>query len=330
MHLKTFTAESLPEAMRHVREHLGDEAVILSTQNDPDHGGVRVTAALEEDSEPLGAFDGEDGLAAFNLITEALDYHRVPTALMDSLLTAAGQFAGETPSEALARAIETELAFAPLPRKPGGRPLMLMGPPGAGKTATAAKLAAKIRILGGKATLVTLDAGKAGSLAQITAFAEALGANLREARDRGSLQKAIKACGEDHFVVIDTVGSVPYDPEALRELGEWLTAAEADGVLVLAAGGDPIETAEAALSYASVGVEHMIATKLDSSRRLGGVLSAAYTAGLSLMGVGVSPTIGGGLRPATPDHLASLILPEEVEEEDMSEIARPFALGDDA
>lgn len=331
MHLKTFTAESLPEAMRYVREHLGDDAVILSTQNDPDSGGVRVTAALEDESEALGGFDGEDGLAAFNLINEALDYHRVPQALMDSLLSAAGQFAGEAPTDVLARAMEMELDFTPLPRKSHDRPLMLLGPPGAGKTATAAKLAAKVRVLGGKATLVTLDSGKAGSLAQITAFAEALGANLREARDTESLQKVIRDCRDNHLIVIDTIGSGPYDHDALRELSQWLAAAEAEGVLVLQAGGDPIETAEAALSYASLGVERMIATKLDSSRRLGGVLSAAYTAGLTLMGVGVSPTIGGGLRSATPDQIARMILPDEEEEdavEDAADAAPPFAQGE--
>jgi flagellar biosynthesis protein FlhF len=188
---------------------------------------------------------------------------------------------------------------------------MLIGPPGAGKTATAAKLAAQVRVRGGKATLITLDTGKAGSLAQITAFAEALGANLREAHDANTLKRAVANCPNDHFVVIDSIGSGPYDADALREIRDWLSVSNADGVLIMPAGGDAVETAEAALSYAALGLERMIATKMDSSRRIGGILSAAYTAGLTLMGVGTAPTIGGGLRAANPDQIARIILPAE-------------------
>ena len=314
MHLKTFTAESLPDAMQQVRDHLGDDAVILSTESDPEAGGVRVTAALEDRDAPEDTFDYEESLAAFNLINEALDYHRIPVALMDALLSSAGRVMGATPTETLARALEGELAFAPLPRKAADHPFMLIGPPGAGKTATAAKMAAQVRVRGGKATLITLDTGKAGSLAQITAFAEALGATLREAHDSKTLKQAVRNCPKDHFVVIDTIGSGPYDAEALQEIADWLHVAKAEGILIMPAGGDAVETAEAALSYASLGLEQMIATKMDSSRRVGGVLSAAYTAGLTLMGLGTAPTIGGGLRPATPDHLARMILPEDEEE----------------
>lgn len=311
MHLKTFTADSLPDAMQQVREHLGEDAVILSTENDPDGSGVRVTAALEDADSPEGLFEGEDDLATFNLINEALDYHRVPLALTDSLLSTIGRFSGHTARETLARAIDAELSFAPLPRQATGYPIMLIGPPGAGKTATAAKLAAQVRVRGGKTTLVTLDTGKAGSLAQITAFAEALGANLREAHDADTLKRAIANCPKDHFVIVDSIGSGPYDQDSLNELSDWLKVSGAEGVLVMPAGGDAVETAEAALAYSSLGIDRMIATKMDSSRRIGGVLSAVYTAGLTLMGVGTAPTIGGGLRAANPYQIARIIVPDE-------------------
>jgi flagellar biosynthesis protein FlhF len=330
MHLKTFTADSLPEAMQQVREYLGEDAVILSTENDPDGAGVRVTAALEDGEAPESLFDGEESLEAFNLVNEALDYHRVPLALMDSLLSTVGKYSGLQPRDALAKAIDAELSFAPLPRQATGYPLMLIGPPGAGKTATAAKLAAQVRVRGGKATLVTLDTGKAGSLAQITAFAEALGANLREAHDAASLKRAVGNCPNDHFVVIDTIGSGPYDRDCLAETSEWLRVSEAEGVLIMPAGGDSVETAEAALSYASLGLERMIATKMDSSRRIGGILSAVYTAGLTLMGVGTAPTIGAGLRAANPYQIARIILPDDEEEDELGGLSPVIAREDEA
>jgi flagellar biosynthesis protein FlhF len=315
MRLKTFIADSLPEAMEQVRERLGDEAIILSTEDDPEGNGVRITAALNEELEEPGIFDGDDGLDAFNRLSEALEYHRVPVGLSDRLMTAAGNMDGDTPTMALASALDLELQFMPLPQGPTERPLLLLGPPGAGKTATAAKLAAQVRVRGKKATMITLDTGKAGGLAQVTAFTEALGAELREARDAESLKRAVSACPDNHFVVIDAIGASPFDGDAMREIADWLELSGAEGVLVIQGGGDPLESAEFAIAYAKAGARRLIATKLDATRRLGGVLSAAHAADLTLMGLGTAPTIGGGLRPVNPVQLSKLILPEEAGDE---------------
>lgn len=314
MRLKTYTADSLPEAMQRVRERLGADAVILSTQDDPEGNGVRVTAALGQDAGPSGIFESDGGLEAFNRLSSALEYHRVPVGLSDRLLTQAGNVQAATPTMALAGAIDSELRFTAPPQGATPKPLLLLGPPGAGKTASAAKLAAQVRVRGDPATLITLDTGKAGSLAQVTAFTEALGAELREARDAESLKRAAAACPDEHFVVIDTIGASPFDGDAMREISDWLQLSGADGVLVLPAGGDPVESAEVAMAYAEAGVDRLIATKLDATRRLGGILSAAYAAPLTVMGVGTAPTIGTGLRAINPIQLSRLILPEEADE----------------
>ena len=47
MRLKSFHGSSLTEAMRLVREALGENAIIVATRDD-DMGGVRVTAAVDE------------------------------------------------------------------------------------------------------------------------------------------------------------------------------------------------------------------------------------------------------------------------------------------
>lgn len=313
MRLKTFAADTLPEAMEQVRERLGADAVILSTEDDPDGGGVRVTAALNDEPDEPAVFETDDGLEIFQQLSEALEYHRVPVGLADRLLAAAGNIQAETPTLALASALDAEMRFAPLPTAATERPLLLIGPPGAGKTATAAKLAAQVRVRAKEATMITLDTGKAGGLAQVTAFTEALGAELREARDAESLKRAVSACPSDHFVVIDAIGASPFDRDAMNEIADWLARSEAEGVLVMQAGGDPLESAELAMAYAEAGARHLIATKLDASRRIGGVLSATHAAGLPLMGIGTAPTIGGGLRAANPVQLARLILPEEHE-----------------
>ena len=216
MRLKTYTAKSLPEAMAKVRERLGVDAVILQ-QQDLEDGGVRVTAALETAPGPAGPFSGPSGLEAFSELTEALDYHRLPNGLLDRLIAAAGAVEADTPTLSLAGGLDSIINFGAPPAAATRKPLLLMGPPGAGKTATAAKLAAHARVRGAEATLITLDVGKAGGLAQIGAFAEALGAELREARDAESLARAVNEVAPNRLVLIDTLGTSPYDADGLRE-----------------------------------------------------------------------------------------------------------------
>lgn len=305
MRLKTYTAGSLPEAMAQVRRNLGADAIILSTKPDGD-GGVQVTAALDADgghAEPAAATSGMETIA------EALDYHRVPAGLVERLVDTAGAQDAATETEALAAALAGEIAFARPPRAPDGRPWLLVGPPGAGKTATAAKLAAMARLGGGKAALVTLDTGKAGGQAQITVFSEALDVPLFEASDVGSLRSALGRCPERALVLIDTLGSSPFDVQAQAELAGFAEAAGAAPLAVLAAGGDAMEMAEAALAYAQIGARHLVVSKVDTARRLGGIAHAAHAAELALLGAGVAPTIGDGLQPLDPHALARILLP---------------------
>ena len=55
MRLKTFTAPSMPEAMRLVRDQLGPDAIIVSSQPADKGKGVIVTAAIEQAPEPVAA-----------------------------------------------------------------------------------------------------------------------------------------------------------------------------------------------------------------------------------------------------------------------------------
>ena len=310
MRLKSFTANSLPEAMGRVREALGPDAVILSTQPSDDGKGVRVTAALEDSPLESLAFDTPEGAAvSIDEIGEALAYHRVPPGLFDRLVGASAALPAENEILALGGALDNEFDFAALPEGPTPRPLMLIGPPGAGKTATAAKLCARVRLAGGQASLITMDTVKSGGMAQVTVFAEALGARLESAPDVDALAALAEACPKDRFVVIDTVGANPFDGRDMGRLARAARAAGADPIAVLPAGSDAADCAEAAVAFAEVGAARLIVTKIDTARRFGGFLSAAQAGGLALMAAGASPHISDGLLPFNPVSLARLLLP---------------------
>lgn len=88
MRLKTFSAPSMTEAMAMVKEHFGDDAIIVSTQPGESGLGVRVTAAVDTpEPEFEEAFsDPFDGLEPVDAIAEALAHHSVPASLSDKLV----------------------------------------------------------------------------------------------------------------------------------------------------------------------------------------------------------------------------------------------------
>jgi len=310
MRLRSFTGKTLPDAMRRVREALGSDAVILSTQPSEDGTGVRLTAALED--TPLEDFelaDGGGGLQSVDDITEALAYHRFPPGLLDRLVGAAATLASSGPVMSLAGGLDGEFAFAPLPAAKPPRPIMLVGPPGAGKTATTAKLCARARLKGGTPRLITMDSEKAGGLAQATAFAQALGLDLEQATDSQDLAARVSASSGGRLTVIDTAGVNPFNDEDMRRLTQAAEASGAGLVLVLPAGGDAMESAEMAIAFAEIGADRLIGTRFDIARRLGGILSATQAGNLALMAVSTSPTIGDVLLPINPVSLARLLLP---------------------
>ncbi len=313
MLLRTFTARTAAEAMQQVRNVLGDEAIILSTQDDDD--GIKVTAALE----PAGAApeaapaprESWGELEAADRIAAVLDHHRVPRGLADRLLNAAANTSTDDWMMAFAAALDHELGFLPLGDIGPEHPIMLVGPSGAGKSVTAAKLCACARLAEGRSLLITMDGGKAGGRAQAETFTQALDARLVCADDAAAVGAAAAAREGDEIAIIDTVGCNPFDASEREALREAAGAAGASMALVLPAGGDPAEAADMALAFAESGARRLIPTRLDAARRFGGLISAAHVSGMGFLAAGVSRHIGGGLIAVNPVSLARLLSAQE-------------------
>ncbi|MEX2010041.1 MAG: AAA family ATPase, partial [Dongiaceae bacterium] len=190
------------------------------------------------------------------------------------------------------------------------RPVMLVGTPGAGKTASVAKLATRARLAGRLVTAVTCDTLRAGAVEQLATYTRLLQIPAFRAKDAATLVRALATAPAGALLLIDTVGSNPLDPRDMRALAELIDAARPELALVLAAGGDVAESAECAAAFAELGATRLIATRIDAARRLGGVLAAADVGRLSFAEFGVSPHIGDGLLPVNPVSLARLLLPE--------------------
>lgn len=269
MRLKIYHAANMREAMSQVRSELGGDALILATRRVAD--GVEITAAIEPaDPAPRQATPGH-----------VLQYHNLPA--------------------------EFELAslrFAALPLE---TPLVLIGPPGAGKTLTVARLATRLVVKGIQPLVITADGKRAGATEELAAFTKVLGIRLVVACHPAAVGRALVQ--REGPALIDTPGCNPFDQMQLKEIAVLSATAAGTLVLVLPAGLDPAEAADIATAFVSIGARHLVATRLDLSHRLGGVLAAA-AAGLALTEAGVGPGAADGLQPITPEWLAKRLMME--------------------
>ena len=290
MRLKLYQAPNMAEAMARVRAELGAEALILGTRRVA--GGIEVTAALEPaTAEPPPPTRPDPDRVA------ALGFHAVPADLRPLLDTGALD-------EALAKA----LPFSALPLATGDKPLLLTGPPGAGKTLTTARLATRLVMAGTRPMVLTADGRRAGATEQLAAFTRLLGINLTVASHPVTLGRALTRRTDGAPVLIDASGCDPFDAAQVEELRALTTTAAAHVAVVLPAGLDPAEAADLAVAYAEAGASLLIVTRLDLAHRLGGVVAAAASARLPLTEAGIGPGAADGLVRLTPAILATRLM----------------------
>jgi flagellar biosynthesis protein FlhF len=314
MRLRTFTAKTMPEAMALVRNQLGIDAVILSTGKVS--GGISVTAALDHGE----AASGGTALAELALpalphdpaeeVHETLIAHGTPAPIVERVLTAALERGATDAFAALAAGLDAVFTFAPLSERPANRPLMLVGPPGAGKTVSIAKLATRAVLAGRKPIVISTDTVRAGGIAQLESFICMLGLELHRADGPRQLTQLVAGAGAAGPVLIDSAGINPYSASDRGELAAHLVAASAEPMLVLPAGGDLFDSIEIAHAFASLGATRLLTTRLDMVHRLGSQLAAADAAQLSLCDASLSADIAKGLTPLNAAALARLLMPK--------------------
>lgn len=312
MRIKLFRAATVALAMAEIRDTLGLDALILDTAKVD--GVVEVTAALEIVEDESETFSPLPGVIAFGdedlPVQPAVRHpparpwsrHNLPAELDQALM--------HEPAQAACARL---LRFSPLPLGTGAPPVMLVGPPGAGKTLTIAKLATRLVLDGQMPMVITADEQRAGAVEQLAGFTRLLGLTLIAAGRPETLSRALARRAPGAPVLIDAPGLDLLDPAHNALATELLAAAGACPVLVLPAGIDPVEAVETAQACASShDVRHLLATRLDRQGRLGGILAAARAADLALTEAGISSAVANGLEPVSAEFLARRLSPVAV------------------
>ncbi|MEO1136013.1 MAG: hypothetical protein AAFW68_05280 [Pseudomonadota bacterium] len=245
--------------------------------------------------------------ATVRSLAEILMPHGLGDALIAALIDGANNSQIDEDLYRLETAFRETFTFAPLHFSPA-TPIMLVGPTGAGKTSSAAKLAAAAQEPNNPAMMITADVGRAGAVDQIRAYGEALGADYFIAESPLDVAQILRSNRPTGAVIFDTPGVSPYDSGDIAALRSFQEAADAEPVLVLPASGDADEYVDWATAFHEIGVRRCILTKFDATKRVGAGLRAAFEGGLALAHFSETVFISDGLLPANPEFLARRLI----------------------
>ncbi len=308
MQQQTFRATGFETALARVREEFGPDAVILSSRQVK--GGVEIRAA-RHDAESQGTA----------LLERRLERMGVPRGACVTLALALRDAHGGVPATigqaraALRRVLECEMIFAGAIAE-ATRVVAFVGPTGAGKTTTLAKIAAHAALVDRqRVAVVCLDQYRIAGAEQLQRYADLIGIPMESAHDADSLREALRHFADAELVLIDTAGRSPRDRDALVATGKVLRhAGEAvEAHLCLPANvGDVELRAIVELHGDALRPRRLIATKVDEAVYHGSIIAAQVHAGIPYSYFTTGQRVPEDIEVASAARLAGLLCGEGV------------------
>ncbi len=332
MKLKSYFSGTVEAAVELARKELGEDALLVNarpaTPETRHLGAYEIVFSAPETASALSATppasdrlsqDVADMRREIELLTKCLGgarllsrtadpaqseiYSRLIANELDGLL--AQSVAQGAPLESLFE-VDPSLGRAAAQRAV----IALVGPPGAGKTTTLVKLAARYGLACRKpAHIITADVFRIAAADQLRSLAAILGIGCDVVETPVALAQALEEHRSKEMVFIDTPGLARREMEDGADLARLLAAhPEIDTHLVLPASLKPEDMSRTATRYSVFKPAKLLFTRIDETGRFGALINQAARSELPISFLASGQQIPDELEPATKEKIAALVL----------------------
>ncbi len=304
----------MTEALHEIKTHLGPEALLLSTKEIPSRSGVRGSSAgfevvaASDDSNGLAfspssqdaffesdtslwrevaatpsekefRFKGEMSVGLYkDLIACGVSEWLAERILTQTLtnITDGERLSRNELIQSMTQVAQT-LVAAPSTQNgmPGKKVVVFVGPTGAGKTTSIAKLASQLALRSNKKIiLMTLDGCRIGAVEQLRTYAGLIGVPFRYVSQSVDLNRVVEENRHRDYILVDTAGCGPRDSEAMRDRASVLNQLKnIECHLVISATTNPLDIGKIVDGFEIYNPDHLLFTKLDETSILGPILN---------------------------------------------------------
>jgi flagellar biosynthesis protein FlhF len=273
MKLKSYFSGTVEAAMELARRELGEEALLVNAR------------PATPETRHLGAYE-----TVFSVPVPHASGAADPPARVPALH-----------AEACATSFQTDARL--------GAIVMLVGPPGVGKTTTLVKLAARYGLATRRRThILSTDVYRIGAADQLRALASILGIGCDVVETPGALAQVLAEHAAKDLVLIDTAGLSGSEMEDGLELANFVSSDPAIDIhLVLSASTKPADNARQADAYAVFRPAKLLFTRLDETADYGALVSEAARCQLPISFLATGQKIPDDIEPATRRRLVALV-----------------------
>jgi flagellar biosynthesis protein FlhF len=262
---------------------------------------ARLRAAARQATAPVPAPDRPDPLVA-QLLSTGLH-----TELAERVARAVPRAARRPLAlETLETALATELGGLVSGDEPYAPVELFVGPPGAGKTTTIAKIAARERARrGARLSLLAADGFRVGAVEQLRLYADMIGSPFDVARTPAEIERSLAATASP--ILVDTAGRSIGDARAL-EVSERLSSLPGLRTHVVLPAGSSVRQAARLLDAYGHRARRVVLTRLDEGDSIAPLLKLIAERDLTVSYLGTGQRVPEDLERATAAALARHIL----------------------
>ncbi len=193
--------------------------------------------------------------------------------------------------------------------KENRRITMLIGPTGAGKTTTVAKLASMGIKEGKKVAMISIDTYKIGAAEQIRIYSRMIGIPLDVVSDKDNFKKSIKRFSDRDLILVDTTGQNPKDIEYINNLKNiYEMGIPIETQLLFSTTSDCDFLMETHKYYNALPIDCMAFTKTDEAVKLGLIYNLCRLYQKPVAYITTGQRVPGNIEFVDSEKLTNLIL----------------------